>query len=202
LSVDDEFLYFATLSAAGPWKQAEQDAYAHFAELLDEEALEVRVRLAAHGRLWLASALPTRLLESWRDTLARRDILLRGVGATLFEDLWEARADLQHPHCIAAVLRQEGVTLLSLERGGITDIAWERCDTSDAALLGARVRAYRSRQGQDGSDGDGSGSGSGDAEGAADWPVMVVRRAGDDRANAGTWPESGGALPQLTGAGE
>ncbi len=148
MCVEDEFLYYAALPAGGSWAQAQARARSHFNDLMVDAELQVQTSLAPGGHTWLAVAVSVDRVDAWRDTLAGRDIELRGLRAALFEDLWTRRADLPTADGMVALMRSEGAMLVAVKGGAIDDIAWERFDVDDPALLIARIRGYSARLAQ------------------------------------------------------
>ncbi len=145
---EDEHLYYAVLPADGVWHDALHQARAHFSAMVGDTDLLVSTQLAPSGRQWLAVALAADRVEGWRQSLAGRDIGLGQVRAALFEDLWRLRADLPARSGLVVLVRSEGVMVVSLQAGAISDIAWERCEVTDRAVLRARVDAHGERLSQ------------------------------------------------------
>jgi hypothetical protein len=141
LSVEDELLYFATLPASGPFSAALAAAQEHFSSALGEHELLVGVTLLATGRRWLASALPAELLETWRLTLSGHDIATEVVQPAVLQDLRALGATARMDDGLLVMVRAEGMSFLSVDRAGITDLGWERRDLADLPGLALRVQA-------------------------------------------------------------
>lgn len=141
LSVEDELLYFATLPATLPAKAALVAAREHFSAALGEHELLVGVTLAASGERWLASALPAELLDTWQFALSERDITLAAVQPAVLQDLSALGVKAQFENGLVVMLRAEGLSFLTVEPAGITDLSWERRDLADLTALAARVQA-------------------------------------------------------------
>lgn len=146
LSVEDELLYFASLPATGPVKNAVATAREHFSAALGEHEMLVGVTLAASGQRWLASALPAELLEPWRLALSERDIALEAVQPAVLQDLRALASAAKFDNGLVVMARAEGLSVLTVEDAGVTNISWERRDLADLPALEARVRAELAQQ--------------------------------------------------------
>lgn len=145
LCVEDEFLYFATLPATGPWSEAHADAIDYFEAMVGAEDLLVETSLAPCGTTWVAVAIDSGRVEGWRAVLAAHDIEMLHVRAALLEDLWTVRSEVPHGDGLVALLRQEGATVVTLREGCISNISWERCDLDELQSLGQRLMGCRTR---------------------------------------------------------
>jgi hypothetical protein len=141
LSVEDELLYFASLPATMPARAALVAAREHFSAALGEHELLVGVTLTSSGQRWLASALPAELLEAWRMTLNERDITLQAVQPAVLHDLQGLGTKILPDHGLVVLARNEGLSLVSVDTTGVTELNWERRDLSDLPGLAARVQA-------------------------------------------------------------
>ena len=141
VSVEDELLYFAALPATMPAKAAVAAARGHFNAALGEHELLVGVTLASSGQRWLASALPAELLDTWRLALSERDIALEAVQPAVLQDLRALGEKAKFDNGLVVMLRAEGLSVLTIEPSGVTDLNWERRDLADLPALAARVQA-------------------------------------------------------------
>ena len=143
--VEDEFLYYATLPAAGKWRDAHTAACDYFGSMVGDQGLLVETSLVPCGTTWVAVAIDAAMVQQWREVLAGRDIELAHVRAALLEDLLMLRPQLPKHVGRVVLVRDEGASLVQLDAGCIRNIHWERCDTSDGETLAARIEGYRCR---------------------------------------------------------
>jgi hypothetical protein len=143
--VEDEFLYYALLPAAGRWRAAQARAREHFAAASGDHHLLVETSLLPDGRSWVAVAIGTGLVDRVRSSLAARDVELRGLSAALLDDLAALRGEHALELGVIVLLRSEGATMVGLQDGVLADIAWERCDLAEPESIATRVRGYRAR---------------------------------------------------------
>jgi hypothetical protein len=143
--VEDEFLYYATLPAAGKWRDAHTAACDYFEGMVGDQGLLVETSMVPCGTTWVAVAIDAAMVQQWREVLAGRDIELAHVRAALLEDLWMLRPQLPKDDGLVVMVRDEGASLVHLVGGCIRNIHWERCDTSDGETLASRIEGYRSR---------------------------------------------------------
>lgn len=141
LSVEDEYVYFASLPATTRWKQALESAQDYFAAMLGSAESLVGVSLTPCGRRWLAAAVELLQVQAWEEALAARGIALSAVRPALLDDLQRLRGSVAVDDGVLALVRDEGLSLVTLERGGVQDVAWERCDVADAEALAQRILA-------------------------------------------------------------
>lgn len=141
LSVEDEYVYFASLPAATRWKDALGAAQDYFAAMLGEAESLVGISLTPCGSRWIAAAVELAQVQAWEEALATRGIELSAVRPALLDDLQCLRRSVTIADGVLALVRDEGVSLVTLHGGGVKDVAWERCDVDDGDALAQRILA-------------------------------------------------------------
>lgn len=142
VQVEDEHLFMAMLPVQGNWRTAQTQAQRYFDEVLGPEPLLVDVTLAPCGTLWVAAAVYAEQIEAWRHSLAERDVTLTRVSLALLDDLQALRREVTLQDGLLVLVRSEGVSFVTLQAGGVTDVVWERCDLDDIDALVARVQSH------------------------------------------------------------
>jgi hypothetical protein len=143
--VADELLHYAVLAARGSWRQGQQAARDHFANLLGPDPWLVTSRLMPGGTHWLAVASEQSLVANWQQGLADVDVRLLSVRAALPEDLWSLRRQLPWSGGVLAVLREQGLMLAGFDNGSLCSASWERCDMAQPGGWIARIEAFSER---------------------------------------------------------
>ncbi len=144
--VEDELLYHATLPASGGMKQGLEAAREHFGSAMPEQEMVVGVTLMDGGQRWLASALPSDLLETWRLVLDAHDVQLALAQPAIQQDLLALRASQRLRDGLVVAFGSEGLGLVTLQNDAVSDLRWERRDLADLPGLAARLRALLSEQ--------------------------------------------------------
>lgn len=138
----DEYLYYAVLPASGAWANAQAQARRYFIEAIGTDELLVQTSLTPCGRRWIAVAAESGRIEMLRETLAQRDVELRHVFPALLVDLEALRAELRDDQAVLVIMRTEGASIVDVQDGSISGIAWERIDLDDIGMLTARVQGH------------------------------------------------------------
>lgn len=142
LLVPDELVYLSLVQCHGDWKAAHQTAARHFASTLGETELIVQVAEMQAGTSWLAAAVDRGDVSAWKRLLADAGVLLDRVQLQLLDDL-RRLSGLVPDEAIVALLREEGSTLLRIERGTPVELRWERCDPRVLRLVEQRLVAFQ-----------------------------------------------------------
>ncbi len=142
LRVPDELVYFTLVTGSTGWSAARQSAVNHFAATLGRQDLVVQVvALPGHGA-WLAAAIEPADLQTWQQALAGAGVQLAHVELQLLDDLHRIAAEVPD-EAIIALLRDEGTTLVRVERGVPVELSWERCDPRALRLVEQRLLAFQ-----------------------------------------------------------
>jgi hypothetical protein len=137
--VEDEYVYYTSLSGLGGWKEANEAAGAYFSDLLGDLDLLVDSTLSPCGTRWISAAIDASLVQGWRQSLEAHGVSLHSVHPALLEDLWALRPHVALDDGVLAMVRSEGVSLVAIAAGAVVDLAWERCDVDDFGVLSERI---------------------------------------------------------------
>jgi len=143
----DESVHQQLLSA-GSRRAALDLAHADFAAALGSKALHVQVHplpappRGPHPPRWLGTAVHLADLALWQQELTQRSIALGRLRSALLHDLTRLHRQAREPQAVAVLLREEGASLVRLERGAAVALAWEHLDPTDKAALDMRLRAF------------------------------------------------------------
>jgi hypothetical protein len=139
--IEDELLYYDLWPAVASGRAGEEARQLELREVHGDEPMAVSSRLTPCGTQWLSVAMSQALLSGLQDELAEHGVRLRQVSAAMPDDLFAVRDALPHSG-VVALLREEGMVLLSLVRGRLTDVSWERCNLGMAASMIDRIKGY------------------------------------------------------------
>ncbi len=142
LLVPDELVYFTLVNESAGWPAARQAAARHFAATLGRQDLVVQVVGLPGSGSWLGAALEPADLQAWQQMLAAAGVRLAHVELQLLEDL-RLVAPQVPDEAIVALLREEGTTLVRVERGAPVELHWERCDPRALRLVEQRLLAFQ-----------------------------------------------------------
>lgn len=144
LVIEDDCVYYALLPAGLRWAEAHERAERHFADALGTSALQVELALAPGGQDWIAAAIASSDFDAWLDALEERQIEAGRIRLALLEDLGRVRRHIPADADVIALVRDQGSTVLQMERGRLSGLSWERIDWHEPALLLQRLAACRS----------------------------------------------------------
>lgn len=139
--IEDELLYYDLSPATAPRRAVEEARQQASREIHGGEPMVVSSRLTPCGTQWLSVSMPQSLLDGLQDEMAEQGVKLHQVSAAMPDDLFAVRDVLPHSG-VVALLREEGMVLLSLVRGRLTDVSWERCNLGMNALMIDRIKGY------------------------------------------------------------
>jgi hypothetical protein len=139
LSLEDEWVYFMMLPGEGSASQVRSQAVSMFESSLGAGDWRVEVSLAPCGTRWAAFAIQDELLLDWQARLSGRELDLVSVRPALLSDLSGLRRAVAIDRGVLALVRSEGMTLVMLDREGVNDLQWQRCDASNSAEVMHRV---------------------------------------------------------------
>ena len=139
LSVEDEWVYFMMLPGQESAAQARSRAASRFESALGAGDWRVEVSLAPCGTRWAAFAIPDDLILEWQARLSERELDLVSVRPALLDDLNGLRRAVAIDRGVVALVRSEGMTIAGLNRAGVDDLQWQRCDASNPAEIVERV---------------------------------------------------------------
>lgn len=142
LRVPDELAYLSLIAGGSGWPAAHQAAATHFAATLGRQDLVVQVVPMPGAAAWLAAAIEPGDLQAWQRMLADAGVRLAHVELQLLDDLRQLAAQVPD-EAIVALLRDEGSTLLRIERGTPVELSWERCDPRALRLVEQRLLAFQ-----------------------------------------------------------
>ncbi len=142
LLVPDELAYFTLVTGSTGWSSARQAAANHFAATLGRQDLVVQVAALPGVGTWLAAAIEPADLQAWQQALAGVGVRLAHVELQLLDDLRRVAAEVPD-EAIVALLREEGTTLVRVERGAPVELSWERCDPRALRLVEQRLLAFQ-----------------------------------------------------------
>ncbi len=142
LCVPDELAYLSLIAGGSSWHAARQAAANHFAATLGRQDLLVQVVALPGGASWLAAAIEPADLQGWQRALAEAGVRLAHVELQLLDDLRHYAAQVPD-EAVVALLREEGSTLLRIERGVPVELSWERCDPRALRLVEQRLMAFQ-----------------------------------------------------------
>lgn len=142
LLVPDELAYLSLIERDGGWPAAHRAALDHFAATLGRTDLVVQVAAMPPGTNWLAAAIETGDLQAWQQALADAGVRLAHVELLLLDDLRRLAGQVPD-EAIVALLRDEGSTLVRVERGTPVELRWERCDPRALRLIEQRLMAFQ-----------------------------------------------------------
>ena len=142
LLVPDELEYLSLIESDGGWPAAHRAALNHFAATLGQPDPVVQVVALPPGPRWLAAAIEPADLQAWQRVLGEAGVHLAHVELQLLDDLRRLSAQLPD-EAIVALLRDEGSTLVRIERGTPADLRWERCDPRALRLIEQRLLAFQ-----------------------------------------------------------
>lgn len=142
LLVPDELVYLSLMDSDGGWPAAHRAALSHFAATLGRPDPVVQVVALPPGRQWLAAAIEPGDLQSWQRALGEAGVHLAHVELQLLDDLRHLSEQVPD-EAIVALLRDEGSTLMRIERGTPVELRWERCDPRALRLIEQRLMAFQ-----------------------------------------------------------
>lgn len=142
LLVPDELAYLWLVAGGNGWHAARQAALAQFAATLGRQDLVVQVLALPGSAGWLAAAIEPEHLQAWQRALADAGVRLAQVQLQLLDDLRRLAAQVPD-EAVLALLREEGTTLLRIERGVAVELSWERCDPRALRLVEQRLLAFQ-----------------------------------------------------------
>ncbi|MBP5990885.1 hypothetical protein [Piscinibacter sp.] len=142
LCVPDELAYFSLLAGGNGWHGTRQAAVTHFAATLGRQDLVVQAVALPGAAAWLAAAIEPGDLQAWQRALAEAGVRLARVELQLLDDLRHLARQVPD-EAIVALLREEGSTLLRIERGVPVELSWERCDPRALRLVEQRLVAFQ-----------------------------------------------------------
>ncbi|MGD9835390.1 MAG: hypothetical protein AB7U92_21775 [Piscinibacter sp.] len=142
LFVPDELVYLWLVAEADDWASARQAAATHFAATLGRQDLVVQVVALPSSSAWLAAALEPGDLQLWQGALGEAGVRLAHVELQLLDDLRHLSAQLPD-EAVVAMVREEGTTLVRIERGIPVELNWERCDPRALRLVEQRLMAFQ-----------------------------------------------------------
>jgi hypothetical protein len=140
LVLPDEQVYLTLRPAQHNHRAAIEDARQYFALTLGRADLTVQVAGSGAKGTQLAAAAEPSAIGTWRESLLARGIALAGVELALLEDL-NACARQLNSSCTVALLRDEGMSVVQVEDGRLSDVAWERCDPHGQRCMEQRLTA-------------------------------------------------------------
>ena len=138
LTVPDERVYFAMLPAASPWSRRLEVATRHLVESLGRQDLRVQISLVDAGRSWLVAAIEEADRQAWAQAFSEAGVALLGIQPALTRDLLRIASEVPTDG-VLVLIRREGVMLLLLRAGELTDLRWERCSEAE---FEQRVEAF------------------------------------------------------------
>ncbi|MEY2685956.1 MAG: hypothetical protein RL375_154 [Pseudomonadota bacterium] len=142
LTVADEYVCYALLDTRVSAQQALDDATSQFGEALGRSDLLVQVSPLPGGNGWLAAALLEADLNAWADALADAGVRLQHLHPALVADLSAVARVVVEDDAVIALLRDQGATLVRLDGGVPSALAWERFDPDDRGLLDLRLQTF------------------------------------------------------------
>lgn len=141
ICVEDELLYYSMDPASLSRRQVEAKVRADFGNAVGDEPMEVVTTMSSCGTQWFSAALPAAQLEAFRADMAEQKIKLLSVSSALADDLHTLGAAVPATG-ILGLLREEGLVLVGLADGRLTDISWERCNLAMPKQLTERIVGY------------------------------------------------------------
>jgi hypothetical protein len=149
LVVSDEYVDYELLPGNDLPRVAKEVALRRaehrFADRLGHENSAVAVSALPGSPDWLCAAIHRNELNGWHHILRSHGVQLAHVHPALVEDLRAVASRVTEGDAVLAFTRDEGVMLVRLAQGLPRQLAWERLDPDETAIVDWRLRAFAAR---------------------------------------------------------